>query len=755
MGYRASAAANPPEPGGRYIGVPVHRREDHDLLTGRAVMVADLDLPGTVELAFTRSPLAHADVRGVDASPARTRPGVAGAWSAADLPDMPPMPVPPGTRESDTERDWYPLAKNRVRFAGVPLAVVAATSRAQAEDAAELVRAELSPRPPLRSAAQATAPGAPQLFAGLSNVVSEREFGAPCADVFARAPVVVEAAYREQLLLPTSLEARAVLVRPEPGGGLTVWVSHQAQHRLRDGLAGAFGLDPEQVRVVVPAAGGAFGAKSQAYPEYVLAAQLARLLDRPVRWVEDRAEAIRGATRGRGQNQRVRLAAAEDGRLLGYELHVEADIGGYPQTGDMVPAMTGAMSTGAYATPRVHTVIRTVLTSTPPTSAYRGAGRPEAAFAIERSMDLLARRLGLDPAELRRRNFIRQFPYQTPTGRTYDSGDYARALDRALDAIGYQAVRAEQRRRRRDGGRPLGIGLACYVERSGGPPDSDEFGSVEACADGTVLARSGSTCTGQGHPTVFPQVVASALDIPLDRVRLVQNDTAEVPYGFATFGSRSLQVGGGALWRAAQAMVREAMRRFAVLTEVDPAAVSYQAGEIRAAGRTATLAELARLTGPLRAEDRFAPPQAFPFGSYACVAEVDPDLGQVTVRRLVAVDDYGVVVNPLVVDGQGYGSVAQGLGQALYERAGYTAAGTADAETLLDYLLPTAADMPPVELMETQTPNPNSPIGAKGAGEAGCIGVPPAVVNAVCDALDVDHIDMPLTPEAVWRAIPR
>ncbi|HEY6497751.1 MAG TPA: molybdopterin cofactor-binding domain-containing protein [Trebonia sp.] len=402
-------------------------------------------------------------------------------------------------------------------------------------------------------------------------------------------------------------------------------------------------------------------------------------------------------------------------------------MGGYPHTGDMIPGSTGAMSTGAYATPRVFARIRTVVTSTPPTSAYRGAGRPEATFAIERAMDILARRLGLDPAELRRRNFIREFPYRTPTGREYDSGDYGAALDRALEVIRYAEVRAEQRRRRREGGRPLGVGIASYVERSGGPANSEEYGSIEITPDGSVVARSGSTCTGQAHPTVFAQVVASALDVPIERVRLIQNDTGQVPDGFASFGSRSLQVGGGALWIAAKRLVAQA--------------------------HGLDVTEFARQAGPLHAEERFRPPQAFPFGTYAAVVEVDPELGTVVVRKLAAVDDYGVVVNPMVVDGQGYGSIAQGLGQTLYEEAAYTAEGVPVADTLLDYLLPTAADMPPVKLTETRTPNPNNPLGAKGAGEAGCIGTPPAVVNAICDALGVEHVDMPLTPETVWRAM--
>ncbi|MET7327661.1 xanthine dehydrogenase family protein molybdopterin-binding subunit [Nonomuraea sp. NPDC005650] len=759
----------------RYIGMPLARREDRDLVTGRARRVADLELPGTLELAFTRSPVPHAVVRAVDVAAALKEEGVAGAWSAADLPYLAARAVP----GEEGLPPWPLLATGRVRYPGEALAVVAAGTRAHAEDGAEAVRLSLEPLPFTRTDAPGDLLGAraPRLFDDRDNLAAERTFGHPADDVFATAPVVVEAAYREQLLLPTSLEPRAILVDPGRDHRLTVWVSHQAQHRLRNALAGALGLDPARIRVIVPATGGAFGAKSQTYPEYLVAALLAVHLGRPVRWCEDRAEAMLAGPRGRGQHQRVRLAADEDGTFLAYELLVDADIGAYPHIGAFVPMMTGAMSTGAYRTPRVHTRVRCVLTNTAPTTSYRGAGRPEAAYALERTVDRLARRLGLDPAELRRRNLIRpdQYPYLTPTGRTYDSGDYAAALDRALAAVGYDEIRAEQARRREDGGPPLGVGIATYVERSGGPPDSDEFGSVEACPDGTFIARVGSTSTGQGHFTAFAQVVASVLDVDMDRVRVVEGDTGEVPYGFATFGSRSMQVGGAALWRAAEALVAAARRRCAGLLGVGEEDVSYAEGRLVVGGdpRAAlqadaeeTLApnvetgplpglpigELVARTGPLRADEIVAPPQAFPYGAHVAVVEVDPDLGTVHVRHLVAVDDYGVVVNPMIVTGQSHGSIAQGLGQALYEQAVIGPDGMPYASTLLDYLLPTAADMPPVTLLETATPNPNTPLGAKGAGEAGCIGIPPALVNAVCDALDLDHIDMPLTPAAVWAA---
>jgi carbon-monoxide dehydrogenase large subunit len=734
-----------------YIGARVPRREDRDLVTGAARTVADLSVPGTVELAFVRSPVPHARIGAVDTSPARDRPGVLGAWSAAQLPGLAGISVP----GMGAGPDWPPLAIDTVRYPGEAVAVVAAGTLAQAEDAAELVRVDLAGLPLLADPRAAAEPDAPRLFEGHDNVAVDQHFGEPADDVFDAAPVVVEAEYRQQLLLSTSLEARAILVSPGAQGELTVWVSHQAQHRLRDTMAKALRLDPEKIRVVVPATGGAFGAKSQTYPEYLVAAVVAQHLGRPVRWCEDRAEAMRAATRGRGQHQRVRLAADENGTFLAYELSIVADIGGYPHVGAVVPTLSGIISTGAYRTPHVHAHVRGVLTTTVPTSSYRGAGRPEAAYAIERTVDQMARRLGIDPAELRRRNFIRpeQFPYQTPSGHCYDSGDYAAALDMALTAVDYPGLRAEQARRRAGGGWPLGIGIATYVERSGGAPDSDEFGSVEACADGTFLARSGSTSTGQGHLTAFAQVVATALDVEIDRVRVVQGDTGEVPYGFASFGSRSMQVGGAALWQAAHALIDQARERYAGEQRIPPAQVRYAAGRLMTEDRAVRLADLVDLTGELRADERFVAKQAFPFGAYLAVVEIDPELGTVHVRRLVAVDDYGVVVNPMIVDGQGHGSIAQGLGQALYEQARYRPDGTPAEQTLLDYLLPTAADVPPLTMLETRTPNPNTPIGAKGAGEAGCIGTPPAVVNAVCDALDVDHIDMPLTPETVWRAM--
>lgn len=743
------------------LGQSIPRREDRRLVTGTGCYVADVDAPGVLDVAFLRSPVPHGAVRSVDRSRARAAAGVVGAWAAKDLPDLPVVP-PSGPRQTPEGPAWPALASDRVRYVGEPLAVVAAENRYAAEDGVDAVIVDIEQLPAVVDPTEAAAPDAPRLFDDTGNVIKETSFGAPVPDeTWSTADVVVEARYREQLLAPTSIEARAVLVRPEPEGGLTVWCSHQAPHRLRDGLAGCFGLSPEQVRVLVPDVGGAFGAKSQTYPEYVVVARLARLLGRPVRWIEDRVEALTAATRGRGQNQRVRLAADADGRILALETRIDAGLGPYPHTGGFVPEATAYMAPGAYRIPEVLSVVRTVATNTAPTSPYRGAGRPEAAYAIERTVDLLARRLGMDPAQVRRRNFVPReaFPYRTPTDRVYDSGNYDGALDRALAAVGYERWRAEQSRRRASGnGPPLGIGICSYVERAGGSPGMPEYGSVEACADGTFVARSGSCSTGQGHETTFAQVVASALGVEIDAVRVLEADTHEVTQGVGSFGSRSMQVGGSALHRAALGLVDEARRRVADRTRTPVEQVTYEAGTLVADATSLSLAELVTQSGPLRVDDVFGPPQAFPFGCYVAVVEVEPDLGNVRVLRLVAVDDYGVVVNPMVTHGQTYGSIVQGLGQALYEEMHYDGEGRPGPLTLFDDLLPTIAEVPDVTLLESETPNPNVPLGAKGAGEAGCIGVPPAIVNAVADALDLDQPDvlqMPVTPEACWEAAGR
>lgn len=738
------------------------RREDARLLTGRGRFVADVVVPGRLDLAFVRPRVAHAELCAVDCSPARGVPGVVGAWSAADLPDLPRVPSGMSSRQAVAGRDWPALATDRVRYPGEAVAVVAAIDRYAAEDGVARVRSELLPLAPSVDVDTAL-DGSVTLFDGTDNIAMTGSAGEPIDDaVWRDADVVVEAAYRQQLLVPNPMECRAFLAVPD-GDRLTVWASHQAPHRLRRELAEALDVPEDRVRVIVPDVGGAFGSKSATFPEYVCAAYLARSLDRPVRWIEDRAEAMLVSSRGRGQHQRVRLAADADGRLLAFELAIDADIGAYPQLAAGLPMQTALMATGVYATPKVRATFRSVLTTTMPTYPYRGAGRPEAAYAVERTVDLLARRLRLDPAELRRRNLIAPecFPYSTPTGRRYDSGHYAAALDVALKEVEYDRWRAEQATRRADpAALPLGIGLCCYVERSGGEPGIlHEFGSVAADRDGLVIARCGTVSTGQSHETTFGALVADVLGIDSARVRLIEGDTGEVPEGIGSFASRSAQLGGAALHAAAAAFVTVARQRASALWDLPVEDVDYSGGETCARADPtlrAGLGELVAATGELRADERFESDAAFPFGAYAAVVEVDPELGTVRVLRLVAVDDYGTVLNPMVVAGQTRGSVMQGIGQALYEGVPFDADGVpALDDGLLDYLLPTISELPPLVLAETHTPTPTTPLGAKGAGEAGCIGVPPSVVNAVADALggaDPALLRMPLTPDVVWRA---
>jgi aerobic carbon-monoxide dehydrogenase large subunit len=742
------------------------RREDERLLTGRGQYVADIVVPKCLDAAFVRSAVAHGRLREVDCAPARRVPGVIGAWSAADLPDLPAVPraalTDLSTPQAVAGREWPSLATDRVRYAGEAVAVVIGADRYRAEDGAAEVGVRIDPLPPAVSTVEAL-DGSVTLFDGRDNVALEGSAGAPIDEaVWREAAVVVEARYRQQLLLPSPMECRAFLAVPE-GGRLTIWCSHQAPHRLRDELARVLGLAAERIRVIVPDSGGAFGSKSATFPEYVTAAFLAVKLGRPIRWIEDRAESLVAATRGRGQDQRVRLAADADGRLLAFELNIDADVGAYPQLGAGLPMLTASMATGAYTTPLVHATVRSVLTTTTPTYPYRGAGRPEATYAVERSMDLLAHRLRMDPAELRRRNLIppERFPYETPTGRRYDSGNYSAALDLALKTLDYGRWRAEQAQRRAEpGAAPLGIGLSCYVERSGGEAAGlHEFAGLEACPDGTVIARCGTASSGQSHETTFCSLVAGLLGLEESRVRLIEGDTGEVAEGVGSFASRSAQLGGAALRQAATVLIGRARERAARLWGLPPGEVTWSGGTLRSgAGEPVelTLGDLVKATGPLRVDERIRAHTAFPFGAHAAVVQVDPDLGTVRVLRLVAVDDYGVVVNPMVVAGQTRGSVAQGIGQALYEGVPYGEDGVPLLrDGLLDYLLPTISEMPPLDMAETITPNPSTRLGAKGAGEAGCIGMPPAIVNAVADALEVTDpglLRMPLTPDVVWRA---
>ncbi len=748
------------EPTFVHVGKPLLRPEDLPLLKGEARFVADLRLAGCLEAAFVRSYLAHGLIGDIAVEQARAAPGVACVLTAADLSDVPDVPAAPrAVIPAGMAR--RPLASERVRYVGEPLALVVAEDRYRAEDAAALVVVDLDPLPAVLDPLAALEPGAVEVFPGAGNLASTGEFGTACEAELAASAVVVELTVENQRVSPLSLEARAILVEPV-AGGLHVYCGHQAPHRLRNALARVFGLDQEAVRVTVPFVGGAFGAKSQIYPEYIAVAAAALSLGRPVRWVEDRSEAFTAATHGRGQHTRLRLGLGQDGGFRALDVDIVQDAGAYPHTGAFLPQLTAWVMSGPYAIDALHVRTRSALTNRTPTASYRGAGRPEAAFALERLVDTAARRLGIDPVELRRRNLIPAdaFPYRSPTGAVYDSGRYADALDAALGAVDLEALRAEQRRRRDAGEGPLlGVGVASWVERSGGEGGSSEYAAVELTTGGELVARIGTATQGQGHLIAFAQVVAEATGTEPDKVRVLLGDTAEVPEGTGAFGSRSLQVGGTSAYLAARAVVDQARRAAADLFEVDEDQVHAELGQlVGPRGEELSLAEVGRRCGPLRAEHRFASPQAFPFGCYAAVVEIDPETGAVTLRRLVAVDDVGVLVNPLLVEGQIVGSIAQGIGQALYEHARFDEAGNPVTTTLLDYHVATLAEIPELTVVTQVTPNPNVPLGTKGAGESGTIGAPPAIANAVFDALadyDTTGLEMPFTSERVWSCLQR
>jgi carbon-monoxide dehydrogenase large subunit len=759
---------------GSILGHPVLRTEDPGLLRGEALFVDDLPCEGAMWAAFVRSPFAHARVHGVDPSEATAMPGVAGVFTAHDLDvdtEASAGETEGGTEEDEAEEAYFArplLAHDVVRFAGEPVAVVLAASREQAADAAEAVLVDYEPLPSVTDPDAALAPGAPLLFPEHgSNVATERTGGDPAA--LEGSEVVVRRRFVNQRVAPVPMEPNGALVAPA-AEGLLAWLPVQIPFTAREELASATGLPEDAIRVVVPAVGGGFGAKAEASPEHLAVAILALRLGRPVRWMETRSENLVAMTHGRAQIQEVAIGATRDGQVVGLELRVVGDMGAYPQN-TWLPSLTRQMAVGTYRIPKVRTTTASVVTNTTPVAAYRGAGRPEATALLERAMDILAAELGIDPVELRRRNLIAPdaFPYRTPTGLTYDVGDYGRALDEALRLAGYDDLRADQASRRARGDRrQLGIGVACYVEITGW---QGEFGSVEVHLDGTATARTGTTPHGQGHETAWAQIVAGTLRVPFASIRVVHSDTGAVPRGNGTAGSRSLQIGGSAVRQAGEEVVEQARRVAGHLLEAAPEdVVQFDDGGFGVAGVpdiSLSWAELARaveegglpegIPNALAAGADFKQRgNTFPFGAHVSVVEVDVETGRVTPLRHIAVDDCGRILNPMLVDGQVHGGIGQGLAQALYEEVGYDEDGNPSTSSLLTYEMPSAADVPPFEAAHTETPTPLNPLGAKGIGESATIGSTPAVQNAVVDAvahLGVRHIDLPLTPERVWRAI--
>lgn len=741
---------------GSILGSAVKRREDPRLVRGEGRFVDDLSPAGCLHAVFVRSPLAHARIAAIDTRAARAAPGVAAVFTAADLQLRPQLAF----AVLDEAFARPPLATGAVRFVGDPVAVVVAESRAAAADAAQMVDVDYDPLPVVASPEAAAAESAPLLFpAAGRNLAFELETGAQ--DALDGAQVIVRQRMVNQRLAAVPMEGNAILAIPE-GDGMTLRVSTQSPFQVRDAVSEALGLDEQAVRCVVEDVGGGFGAKIAVYPEQVVVAAAAHRLGRPVKHVETRSENLVAMNQGRGQVQEVAIGATREGRLVGLEVSVLQDAGAYPGQGAFLPFLTGQMASGVYAFPKVHFVARSHVTNTTPTAAYRGAGRPEATALVERAMDLLAAELGIDPAELRRRNLVPAagFPYTTPTGATYDSGDFASALETALQLARYDELRAEQRRRRaaRDR-RLLGIGISCYVEMTAvGSPT--EYAEAELLADGRFRVKAGTMSTGQGHATTYAMIAADRLGVPLDDVEVVEGDTAVVARGDGTSGSRSVQLGGSAVSRACGRLVEQASEVAARLLEVDPGDLEVAAGGLRVRGvptSSITWAEIARARPDLRADaDFFTGDLTYPFGAHVSVVEVDAETGEARLLRHIAVDDCGTVLNPLLAEGQIHGGIAQGVAQALFEEVLYDDQGTPRTASLLDYAVPTSGEMPVLELAMTQTPTPHNPLGAKGIGESGTIGSTPAAWNAVIDALahlGVRHLDMPCTPDRVWRAI--
>ena len=758
------------------LGTRVVRIEDPRLLTAGGTYVDDLRVPqltGAARVTFVRSHHGHALITGVDASAALAAPGVIAVLTYQDINDIPPPPPlpeggpPPGSEAAPLPMGgvWQEplLAVDRVRFVGEPVAMVLTDDSYQGEDAAELVSVDYEPLPAIVDPADALA-GQTLLFPDAGSNVAVAH---PAGDTaFEGCDVVVSRDIVNQRVAPVPMEGRAAAAM-WVDGKLTVWVSTQNAQISRFIMAGAFGLDPDAIRVVAPDVGGGFGAKVGIDRDAILVAWAARHTGRALRWVETRSENLVGMTHGRDQQHRIKIGGTRDGRVLAYRLDVVQDTGAYPRMSGFLPTLTNLMAVGPYDIAHVEVGYRVVVTNTTPIAAYRGAGRPEATAAIERAMDLFAAEIGMDPAEVRRKNLVPadRFPYQTPCGAHYDSGDYIGALDKVLAGAGYAALRAEQARRRERGDVvQLGIGVASYVEITAADADNGETARVVVNGDGTATVYTGSSPHGQGHDTAWSMLVQSDLGIPMDKVTVLHGDTDEIPLGTGTYASRSLQLGGMAVHKADLEVKEQARRLAADMMEASEADLELDIDRglwhVRGdpeSGRT--WAEVASHAGPdgLVAAVHFTEAQpTFPFGAHVAVAEVDTETGKVTLVRHVTVDDAGIVVNPVLTEGQRHGGIAQGAAQALLEEMVYDADGNPLTGTLADYAAITATELPSFELLVSETPTPVNPLGVKGIGEAGTIGATPAVQNAVIDAvshLGVRHIDMPTTPARVWAAI--
>ena len=761
------------------VGAKVIRKEDPNLLTGRGQFVDDIQLTGTTHMAFVRSTEAHALIKSIDVSAALECEGVIGAWTAADL-ELPPLPGVPGLERPA-------LAVDKVRFVGEAVAVVVAETKYAAADGTELVIVDYEPLGAVTSIEEATAENAPLLYEELgSNTVAEVPTEDDHQAIFDAAPHTETIKLVNNRCTAAPIETNACLADHGPAG-LTVWASFQAPHHLRNRISAWLDIPQDQCRVITPDVGGGFGQKINFTPEFFVAPVISKILNRPVKYSQTRSEAMTSMYHGRAQEQEVSVAFDNDGKIQALKVFASQDMGGYADgTGMGMPVLTTAMSAGCYVIPNVSIAWRNVLTNTTPIAAYRGAGRPEATYLIERAMDHIAYKLDMDPTEVRRRNYIPKdsFPYPTHSElAVYDSGNFEGALDELLNIMDYESLREEQATNRENPEKPLlGIGFSSWLEIAGfGPPGSLEgfghLGSWESVQiriqpDGSAIIYTGASPHGQGTVTTFAQIASEYLGIDYEKISVRHGDTATIPQGIGTMGSRQVAVGGEGVKNASLKIVESAKSIAAHKLEANPEDIEVADGSLFVKGtpsKNLTWAEVAtfsfqRLELPEDMDPgsldttilQEVPNFSFPSGAYACVIEIDRQTGDARIRDMYLVDDCGTVINPLLAEGQVHGGVAQGIAQALYEEFSYDENGQPTTATFIDYLMPGAPDLPSYISGRINTPNPNNSLGAKGIGESGSVGTPPAVMNAVVDAvrhLGVTHIDMPATPQKLWEIL--
>ncbi len=774
-----------------FVGKPMLRKEDGRLLTGRTNWTDNLVLPGTLHMAILRSPMAHARLTRVDVSAALERPGVVAAFSSAELGDkLGSMPCAwPATTGEIKIPDHPPLAKGEVRFVGDAIAVVVAADRYAAADALEAIEVDYEPLPPVLDMQAAVADGADLVHTDLGSNASYtwKLAGGDYEQAKTKADRVFTRQYVNQRLIPMPMEPRAVLAAPSgDDGGLTLWSSTQIPHVVRVLLSLTAGIPEQKLRIVAPDVGGGFGSKLQFYREECIASVVALQLGRPVKWVETRSENAQATHHGRDHLTEIEVAIKNDGTIVGMRVNLLANMGAYLMIlGPGIPTLGAWMYHSIYKMEAYDFTCTGVFTTTTPVDAYRGAGRPEATFAVERLMDDLAADLGIEPMELRRKNWIHhdEFPYDTISGMTYDSGNYEAATDKAMAMFGYDDLRAEQRKRRESGDPvQLGIGISTFTEMCGLAPSRVlaslkyvaggwEHATVRVLPTGAVEVVTGTSPHGQGHVTAWSQIAGDALGVDPDDITVIHGDTATAPYGMDTYGSRSVVLGGIAVAQAAERVVEKARSVAAHMLEADQGDIEFAEGAFRvkgSPGSSKTIQEVAfqaftshDLPGgiePTLQANATVDPQtfSFPHGTHLCAVDVDTETGMAKIRKYVCVDDVGKVINPMIVEGQVHGGLAQGIAQALFEEAVYDTEGNLVTGTLVDYLVPAAPDLPSFETARTETPSTTNALGVKGVGETGTIASPPAVVNAVVDAvrhLGVDDIRMACTPERVWRAI--